>query len=320
MTTRQYIQFACIRTFINTSLYIRQWLSPATQPDKTKVYDDRSDLYPARIFIPKSESPTTSDKAPLVLLVHGGGFLLNNPSADDPLARQLADEARCIVVSVDYRKSPQTRFPGAYEDIVQQALSVIHDEELAIDRKRVVLAGSSAGGNLVLGAVQDSRLRGKVKGVIGLYPPVDWRLSYEERMKSRPDPDVPDFVGRGIETIPKLYLDPDVEVGEGDVRLSPTCLRTRGDLPERVFILGAEHDLLCREAEVMAERLAGSEERTQMGTGWRTSGVWWHLIKGQKHAFNQFKEKDAEREKARVKATEETYGLLVEWLRDVFEK
>lgn len=121
------------------------------------------------------------DGLPLVIRAHGGGFILNNPAADDKIARDLADTARCLVVSIDYSKVPQHKFPAGYEDVVAQVLAIVEDPDLAFDRSRVLFCGSSAGGNLLLGAAQDSRLRSKVRGVAAIYPPLDLRQAAMRR-------------------------------------------------------------------------------------------------------------------------------------------
>lgn len=75
---------------------------------------------------------------------------------DHVLARRLPDQANCIVASIDYGKVSHNKFPAAYEDIITQTLAVIDNPELSINTSKVILCGSSAGGNLLLGAAQDS--------------------------------------------------------------------------------------------------------------------------------------------------------------------
>lgn len=99
---------------------------------------------------PRDRNASKGSPLPLVIRAHGGGFIVNNPSLDDIMARYIADHAKCCVVSIDYGKAPQAKFPVAYEDVVALSLAAIEDPELPIDRSRVVLCGSSAGGNLLL--------------------------------------------------------------------------------------------------------------------------------------------------------------------------
>jgi acetyl esterase/lipase len=321
MWTLAHIQFACIRAIAHTSLYVRSssWLSPTTQPDRFKNYPCRPNLYACRIFLPKN--PLGKKTLPLVIRAHGGGFIVNYPAADDVLARRLADQANCIVVSIDYSKSPQSKFPAAYEDVIAQSLAVIDDQELPIDKSKVVLCGSSAGGNLLLGACQDSRLRSKVLGVVSIYPAVDFTSNGGAKMATRPDPSVPDFIGqKSYNSIQSLYFDEAQTPSMDDVRVSPTFFATRKSLPLEVFLIGAEHDMFCREVEIMANKLAGDKTKVLSKEGWRAPGVQYYKVFGQPHAFEGFPVKDIEAEKARVAATDNMINSISEWLIDTFSK
>ncbi|USP81651.1 alpha/beta-hydrolase [Curvularia clavata] len=323
MWTLAHIQWAGIRAIAHTSLYIRtsSWMSPATQPDRIKNYPCRPYLYGCRIFIPKDFQATQEKKTlPLVIRAHGGGFIINCPAADDILARHLADNANCIVVSVDYSKAPQNKFPTAYEDIIAQSLEIIDDPELPIDPSKVFLCGTSAGGNLLLGAAQDSRLRSKVFGVAAIYPVVDFEIDSPTKMASRPDPTVPDFIGERWDSLLSLYLDETHKASLSDVRLSPTRFATRESLPPEILLIGAEHDMFCQEVEVMADKLAGEKPKIEIKDGWKVPGVQYYKAYGQPHAFDAFPAKDQEKEKARVAAKDAMFDCITTWLKDTFSK
>ncbi|KAI4672048.1 uncharacterized protein J4E78_000547 [Alternaria triticimaculans] len=321
MWALSHVQFACIRAIAHTSLYIRTspWLAPATQPDHIKNYPCRPSLYGCRIFIPK-DSQGKQTPLPLVIRAHGGGFIVNYPAADDVLARHLADHANCIVVSIDYGKSPQNKFPTAYEDVIAQTLAVIDDPELPIDKSKVVLCGSSAGGNLTLGAAQDSRLLSKILGVVSIYPAVDFDSDSDTKMATRPDPQVPDFIGKSFDDIMNLYLDEARKPSMQDVRLSPMYFATRERLPPALLLIGAEHDMFCREVEVMAEKLAGGRAKIPNKEGWSAPGVQYYKVFGQPHAFEGFPAKDPEAEKARIAAKDAMFDTISEWLKTSFSK
>ncbi len=140
------LKWTCIRTFANTALYVRSssWFSPATQPDCFKTYECRPHLYACRVFTPRGHDGQRP--LPLVIRAHGGGFIVNAPAADDPIARHLADNANCIVVSIDYSKAPQNKFPAAYEDVVAQSLAVIDDQ----GKDRWAKVGSEKGSQSML--------------------------------------------------------------------------------------------------------------------------------------------------------------------------
>jgi len=320
MSSLEHLRWACIRTIVNTSLYIRRsaWLSPATQPDRIKSYPSRSNLYACRIFTPREQHG--QQKLPLVIRTHGGGGMVNNPSVDDPLARHLADNAHCIVVSIDYSKAPQNKFPAGYEDVIEQSLAVINDTELPLDLSRVVLCGSSAGGNLLLCAAQDTRLRSKIIGVAAIYPLVDWTTDGAAKMATRPDPSVPDFIGDQYSDLLPLYLDAAQQHSLSDIRLSPTFFQSRDSLPPKILLIGTEHDMFCHEAEVMANKLADASggAKTPMEAGWRAPGVQWYKVHDQPHAFEGFAAKNPKKEKARLAAIDGMYAVISQWLTNVF--
>ena len=88
-------------------------------------------------------------KAPTVVFFHGGGWVAGDLETHDRQARNLAIETGAVVVSVDYRRPPETRFPGAFEDAFAATKDVIaRIAEFGGDERRVGVAGDSAGGNL----------------------------------------------------------------------------------------------------------------------------------------------------------------------------
>src|SRR5262249_17655616 len=98
---------------------------------------------PARVYRVASAS------SPTVVFFHGGGWVAGDLETHDRQARWLAIETGAVVVSVDYRRPPETRFPGAFED----AFAAVQDvakriAEFGGDPSRLAVAGDSAGGNL----------------------------------------------------------------------------------------------------------------------------------------------------------------------------
>jgi acetyl esterase len=122
-----------------------------------RVYDRTTDAahrqVPVRIYVPSglTAEPHASDAndAPALLFFHGGGFALGSVDSHDPLCRELADGARRIVVSVDYARSPEHKFPAAVDDAIASFEWLhTHARELGVDPARIAVAGDSAGGNL----------------------------------------------------------------------------------------------------------------------------------------------------------------------------
>ena len=109
-----------------------------------------------------------------VLWIHGGGYILG--SADDEMARIIADRFDCTVISVDYRLAPEHPFPAAPNDC-HAALTWLFAESrsLNIDPARVVIGGASAGGGLTAGLALMNRDRANhpLKLQLLLYPMID---------------------------------------------------------------------------------------------------------------------------------------------------
>jgi acetyl esterase len=114
-------------------------------------------------------------KSPTVVFFHGGGWVAGDLETHDRQARWLAIETGAVVVSVDYRRPPETRFPGAFEDAVAAMRDV--SERIAAfggDGKRLGVAGDSAGGNLAAAAAIACRDAGiKLSAQLLVYPVID---------------------------------------------------------------------------------------------------------------------------------------------------
>jgi acetyl esterase len=107
----------------------------------------------ARLYRPTSES-----SLPAVVWFHGGGWALGDMEIDDANCRALANRARAVVVNVDYRLAPEDPFPAGADDCLAATRWVQdHTDELAIDPRRIAVAGESSGGNLA--AVTALRMR-----------------------------------------------------------------------------------------------------------------------------------------------------------------
>ena len=99
---------------------------------------------PVRIYTPEGDGPF-----PILVWYHGGGWVIGDLDSADPTARHLCKGAGCVVVSVDYRLSPETRFPGAAEDCYAATVwAADNAASLGADASRLTVGGDSAGGNL----------------------------------------------------------------------------------------------------------------------------------------------------------------------------
>lgn len=92
---------------------------------------------------------SNEEVVPLIVYYHGGGWLLGSIDSHDVLTRKLALTSGYAVLSVDYRRGPDSLFPVAMNDAVDAVTWAVENAKtLGIDPNRIALAGDSAGGNL----------------------------------------------------------------------------------------------------------------------------------------------------------------------------
>lgn len=127
-----------------------------------------------RLYTPKSRQGVL----PCLLHIHGGGYVVGTAAAQDPVHRRLALDAGCIIVSVEYRLAPETKFPGSVEDCYA-ALRWITAQAtpLGLDPKRIGVIGESAGGGLAAALALLVRDRGELSLAFQhlVYPMLDDR-------------------------------------------------------------------------------------------------------------------------------------------------
>lgn len=131
---------------------------------------------PVRIYEPVAgpDSPL-----PVVVFFHGGGWVLCGLDTHDGICRELAFHAGAVVVSVDYRRAPEHRFPSAAEDAYAVTAWVCaHAARLGCDPRRLAVAGDSSGGNLAAAVTLMARDRGgpDIAAQLLAYPVLDHRM------------------------------------------------------------------------------------------------------------------------------------------------
>ena len=107
---------------------------------------------PARLYAPSHE------RLPVMLYLHGGGFVVGGLETHDALCRELAHRSGGAVVALDYRLAPEHRFPAAWDD-TWAALRALVDEgpALGLDVTAPAVGGDSAGGTLAAFAAIQAR-------------------------------------------------------------------------------------------------------------------------------------------------------------------
>ncbi|WP_028642532.1 alpha/beta hydrolase [Nocardioides sp. URHA0020] len=210
--------------------------------DVAEVRDLDADGVPVRLYRPGGA------RAGVVVHLHGGGFVFNDVEVHDAAARRLANRAGMAVISVDYRRPPEHRFPAAPDD-VSTVLRWIEDNRDVADLRihgPLYVHGDSAGANLAL--VAALRHPGRFTAAVLIYPFLDPRAGFET-YRTRADgfdPREAAWYWQQYAASPADHDDPD---------LAPLLSDRLATLPP-TLVVTAEHDPLCGEGEHLAGLLA----------------------------------------------------------------
>lgn len=214
-----------------------------------------------RLYDPGMPAP-----APVIVFLHGGGFVTCDIDVYDGVARQLAKRSGMRVVSVDYGLAPEHPFPIPLNDCIAAIRWVAsHGAEWGIDPTRIAVAGDSAGANLALAATIALRDAGNspVRGtacIYGCYAP-DLKTGSEQAYGGGP------------------YLISSPEIGwywnhylsKPADRTNPLAAPLYADLRglPPLFITASEFDPLRNDSEMLTEKLkaAGATYEFQLWLG-----------------------------------------------------
>lgn len=204
---------------------------------------------PARIYTPNGAGPF-----PVIFYIHGGGWVIATIDTYDSSARALANAANAVVVSIEYRKGPEHKFPAAHDDaFAAYQWTLANAAALKGDPKRIAVVGESAGGNLAANVsimARDRNVQMPVYQVL-VYPVANNDLnsaSMKENAQAKPlyPAMLPWFLGH--------YLNNPAE--SGDPRIALVKANLKG-LPPTTLIT-AELDPLRSEGKLLAEKLTAA--------------------------------------------------------------
>jgi acetyl esterase/lipase len=156
-------------------------LVPGVTSRDSTVIGASGDL-PARVYTPVGAGPF-----PVVVYFHGGGWVIADKEVYDAGARGIAQQANAVVISVDYRQSPEHKFPAAWADaLAAYRWALASAATVNGDPKRVALAGESAGGNLALATAIAARNAGlqQPAHVLAIYPVTQTSLNTESYLEN----------------------------------------------------------------------------------------------------------------------------------------
>jgi acetyl esterase/lipase len=201
-------------------------------PDVREVADVDADGIPARLYRDRAD-------APMMVYAHGGGWVMGDLDTHDGLCRHLANGSGWSVLSVDYRRAPETPFPGPLDDVAR-ALDWARRQAPAI-----AVAGDSAGGHLA--AVLARRAGSTVAAQVLICPVLDPAMTYPDLDDYGLHRDEMRFFWDAFAPAGVDRSDPDVDPFRADLAGLPPAI-----------VITAELDVLRDEGERYAAALTAA--------------------------------------------------------------
>ncbi len=210
-----------------------------------KVPTTNGDLA-ARVYIPAGDGPF-----PTIYYIHGGGWVIADIDIYDSSPRALCEMAKALVVSIEYRKAPEHKFPASHDDTWASYQWILANAgQYHGDPKKIAIAGESAGGNMATSIC----IMAKEKGVpmpvhqLLVYPVTNHATdteSYRESEEAKP------LSAKGMKWFFGYEFD---KPEDGD---NPRFSVLRSDLKglPPATIIAAEIDPLRSEGKAYAEKL-----------------------------------------------------------------
>jgi acetyl esterase len=220
-----------------------------------------------------------ADRAPILLYLHGGGWVAMSPETHARLTKELCARSGAIVVSLEYRLAPESRYPAQLDDTLAAYRWLRdHAEELGGDPARIGIAGDSAGGNL--SAAASLRLLANAEApprcIVLICPILDAALDTPSYLSLAPDDPVLD------DELMRFFRDSYVSREQwDDPFVSPLGANLEGFPP--TCIVAGQLDPLHDDGVRFAERLRAAGRDVEL-----------HDYPGMPHIFMVFPGIDAE--------------------------
>jgi acetyl esterase len=195
-----------------------------------------SDEIPIRIYTPEGEGPF-----PLLLFIHGAGWVAGNLDTHDNVCRCLSARAKYVVVSVDYHLAPESKFPIPVEEAYQVYAWILKNADLLnIDPEQITIGGDSSGGNIAAAVCLMAKDRKNAKIVFQLLinPALDLSV-YDESFGN-------------MKWFREQYIRDEQDIT--NPYASPLLAKNMEDLPPAFIVVG-EHDALRAEGEAFGRKL-----------------------------------------------------------------
>ncbi|MGB3650816.1 MAG: alpha/beta hydrolase [Rivularia sp. (in: cyanobacteria)] len=215
-----------------------------------KVITGRHGEIPIQLYY-----PSLNPNLPVILFIHGGGWIYGNFPTYDFMCRRIASKSNSLVIAVDYRLAPQYKYPTALEDCFDAFTWTSENAiNLNANPQQLTVMGDSSGGNLAASLCLMLRDRKQnltnelINKQILVYPVLDATLSQPSMEYN----DAPLLTKEAMQFYVKCYSRNDSDIYES--YFSPLLAQDLSNLPP-ALIIAAECDVLHDENLIYAQRL-----------------------------------------------------------------
>lgn len=219
------------------------------------VYNDK---YPVAIRI---YNPNPAIFLPVIAFIHGGGHTGGSVSQYDGVARKLAKLTNHIVISIDYRLSPEFAYPTGLNDcktVLKRMFQVLDERNIKYADKNIKLVGDSAGGGLCASMSMDKAFSNatKITHQVLIYPSLDYSMSSDSFNRY--------ITGYYLETATiDWYYNNYCQNNEDRKAISPLFIDPYPEMP-KTLIITPHFDPLHDEAILYYEKIINSGGQAEL--------------------------------------------------------
>lgn len=246
-------QLVALRDKVNRLATSRAARIAAGRPDRRTRIEEASIELPGRRLTLRVHRPTAMDRRlPLIVSLHGGGFIAGTAAQNDWLNSHLAARCPAVVVSVEYRLAPEHPLPQPFDDGYDTFARLVEDAAAwGVDPGAVAVMGESAGGMIAALMALRARKEGPpLRAQVLNYPSTDWTDTVMDYPSFAANADSPTFSFSRLRAGRTLSLPPGLDPRS----VSPLKVDDLAGLP-RTLVVTAELDPLADHGRRYAERL-----------------------------------------------------------------
>ncbi len=219
------------------------------------LVEGKAGLIPLRVYIPKGTGEGRGKPAPVGIFFHGGGWCLFNNSSYDRTCHDIAESTGSIIVYVEYRLAPESKYPAPFDDCWSATQwAYANAAKLGGDRNQLWVLGDSAGGNLAAAVAlkaRDTHALSLALQVL-IYPALDPAATGRVIVN---DEEIPVLTRASMDWLWDMYARSKADWQ--DPYFAPLKARSLANLAP-AFIVVAAYDPLCDETHEYAERLSAA--------------------------------------------------------------